>query len=220
MPTWIFDLDNTLHDAESYVFPEMNRRMTAYMARHLDLTPDEADALRTHYWARYGATLSGLIRHAPHLDPAHFLRETHDLPDLARELRPMRALRATLARLPGRKLLYTNGQLEYAVTVLRELRVAHLFDGIVAIEHGRFRPKPQVHGYRWLLRRYRLDPHRCVMVEDSRENLLTAKRLGLATVWLTRKLKSGPAVDLTVRELAELPRRWHALKKSPEKSRR
>jgi putative hydrolase of the HAD superfamily len=220
MPTWIFDLDNTLHDAEPYVFPEMNRRMTEYMACHLGLPHAEADALRTHYWDRYGATLCGLMRHAPHLDPAHFLRETHKLPDLARELRPVRALRATLKRLPGRKLLYTNGQLEYAVTVLRELRVAHLFDGIVSIEHGRFRPKPQTHGYRWLLRRYRLDPRRCVMVEDTRDNLLTAKRLGLATVWLTRQLKRGPGVDLAVRELSELPRRRQALPKSPAKSMR
>ena len=74
-PTWIFDLDNTLHDAGPHIFPHLNRAMTVYLEVHLGLGRDEANALRMRYWRRYGATLPGLIRHHD-VDPQHFLQET------------------------------------------------------------------------------------------------------------------------------------------------
>src|SRR5882724_11082467 len=76
---WIFDLDNTLHDARPHIFPHINRSMTEYVAGLLDLGERDADALRDIYWKRYGATLTGLIRHH-RVDPGHFLRETHHFP--------------------------------------------------------------------------------------------------------------------------------------------
>ncbi|QNM97136.1 pyrimidine 5'-nucleotidase [Chitinimonas koreensis] len=203
--TWIFDLDNTLHDAEPYIFPEMNRLMNDYVSQHLGIGVDEADALRLHYWQRYGTTLSGLLHHHDHIDPEHFLAETHRFADLPRQLRPMRGLRATLARLPGRKILFTNAPLAYAVTVLRGLGVAYRFDGVIAIQQTRLRPKPDLAGYRRLLQRYRLDPRRCVMVEDSRGNLAPARRLGMATVWLARRARRGPVVDVALHRLDALP---------------
>ena len=209
-PTWIFDLDNTLHDAEPYIFPEMNRQMTRYVATHLDISETEADALRIRYWRQYGSTLAGLLHHG-HLDPEHFLRKTHEFPDLARKLTPMRALRQTLAKLPGRKVLFTNAPLDYAVSVLRALRIDHLFVGVIAMQQTGFRPKPHLAGYLGLLRRYRLDPTHCIMVEDTRHNLVTAKRLGMRTVWLSRKLNAGPAVDVRISRFNTLRQRMRHL---------
>ena len=37
---WVFDLDNTLHNASPHIFPQINRAMTTYMQTHLGL--DEA----------------------------------------------------------------------------------------------------------------------------------------------------------------------------------
>ena len=34
-PVWLFDLDNTLHHASHAIFPQINRLMTAYVARVL-----------------------------------------------------------------------------------------------------------------------------------------------------------------------------------------
>ena len=62
---WIFDLDNTLHHASPGVFPHINRMMTDYIIRHLHVDEDTANRLRQHYWSRYGATLTGLVRHHP-----------------------------------------------------------------------------------------------------------------------------------------------------------
>ena len=59
-PVWLFDLDNTLHNASPHIFPHINRSMTRYLEQHLGLTLDEANALRMQYWHRYGATMLGL----------------------------------------------------------------------------------------------------------------------------------------------------------------
>ena len=75
-PVWLFDLDNTLHNASPHIFPHINRSMTRYLEQHLGLTLDEANALRMQYWHRYGATMLGLMRHHG-TDPDHFLVETH-----------------------------------------------------------------------------------------------------------------------------------------------
>jgi putative hydrolase of the HAD superfamily len=45
-PVWIFDLDNTLHNATPHIFPHINRSMTAYLQEHLQLDEDAANALR------------------------------------------------------------------------------------------------------------------------------------------------------------------------------
>jgi len=209
--TWIFDLDNTLHNADPFIFKEMNRQMTAYVAAHVGISLDEADALRLDYWRRYGATLNGLMRHHKHIDPEHFLRHTHDFPQLEKRLTPMRGLKQVLRSLPGKKILFTNAPLAYAVTVLRGLRIAHHFDGVIAIQQSNYRPKPLLDGYHYACRRYRLNPRRCIMVEDMRGNLLPAKRLGMRTVWLRRGLKSGPFVDAGITRLMDLRRvheRW------------
>ena len=205
---WIFDLDNTLHDATTHIFPHINRSMTEYMQTHLNIDAPAANALRYSYWQRYGATILGLMRHHD-TDPAHFLWHTHQFPDLHRVLVAEPMLRATLTRLPGRKFVFSNAPVHYAEDVLRGLGIIDLFADIYTIEHTRYRPKPDVFGFLRLCRSHHLHPRRCIMVEDKLENLLTAKRLGMKTVWVTgATVTRGRApgyVDKTVRSVARLP---------------
>jgi len=209
-PVWIFDLDNTLHDANPHVFPHLNRSMTAYLERHLGLDTDGANAMRVQYWHRYGATLLGLIRHHA-VDPHHFLRETHDFPDLRRAILRHPLLRTVLTRLPGRKLVFSNAPVHYSRAVLRLLRVADLFDDVFTIEHTRFRPKPDPAGFRRLLRKHGLHPRACIMVEDTLVNLKAAKRLGMKTVWVSSASRVPVHVDVRIRILAQLPRHLRRL---------
>ena len=104
---WIFDLDNTLHNAMVHALPRIDRAMTAYVARHVGLDDANANALRLRYWKRYGATILGLMRHHG-VEPGHFLRETHVFPDLRQIIDAEHSLRATLHRLPGRKYVLSN----------------------------------------------------------------------------------------------------------------
>lgn len=200
---WIFDLDNTLHNATPHIFPHINRAMTAYLQQHLRLDEAEAGALRRHYWQRYGATLLGLIRHHD-TDPRHFLWHTHQFPDLPRMVVGEPRLRHALRRLPGRKFVLSNAPAHYAREVLRVLGIADLFDAVFSIERLRFRPKPDVHGFLHLCRTHHLRPRRCIMVEDTLDNLRTAKRLGMKTVWVSRAGRTPGYVDLQVSGVTQL----------------
>lgn len=207
---WIFDLDNTLHDARPHIFPHINRSMTQYVAGLLGLGDEDANALRDAYWKRYGATLIGLIRNHG-VDPAHFLSETHRFSDIDRMVVGRRELRFVLRRLPGRKIVFSNAPARYASAVLRALGVDDLFDDVFAIEHTRFRPKPEAHGFLRLMHAHRLVASRCIMVEDSLDNLRTARRLGMKTVWVTESNHAPAWVDVSVRHLFRLPRLLHRL---------
>ncbi|MEJ0046515.1 MAG: HAD-IA family hydrolase [Rhodospirillales bacterium] len=60
--------------------------------------------------------------------------------------------------------------------------------------------------YRGLLKRERLTAARCIMVEDTLANLYPAKRLGMATVWVSRNPRTPPQVDVRIASVMELPR--------------
>jgi pyrimidine 5'-nucleotidase len=141
---WLFDLDDTLHDASHAAFGELHVAMGAYVAGHLGIDEEQAARLRERYWLRYGATLLGLVRHHG-VHAAHFLAETHRLPGLEERVRTSAHDRAALARLPGRKLIVTNAPRGYAMRVLRTLRLVRHVDGVITIEDmtmfGALRPK-------------------------------------------------------------------------------
>jgi putative hydrolase of the HAD superfamily len=203
--SWIFDLDNTLHNAVPHVFPHINRAMTSYIQAHLGLDETQAGELRRRYWNRYGATLLGLMRHH-NTDPRHFLWHTHQFSNLERMLIGEPQLRAVLRKLPGRKFVFSNSPVHYSQAVLKRLAIADLFDDVFSIEHMRFRPKPDTYGFLRLCRANRLRPQRCIMVEDTLENLRTAKKLGMKTVWVTQSATAPGYVDARTANLRQLPR--------------
>ena len=202
---WIFDLDNTLHDASARIFPSMHEQINAYLRRHFELDEAGANEMRRGFWLRYGTTLNGLMRHYG-TDPRRFLAETHRFPELADMVVHENALRHALALLGGRKLVFSNAPRHYVEGVLRAIGVGRWFDAVYTIEDTRFRGKPAAHGFHLLLRKHDLDPHRCAFLDDSLENLLTAKRLGMSTVWVSREKRRLSFVDLRVSSVLELPR--------------
>lgn len=205
MLTWIFDLDNTLHNASPHIFPHINRGMTRYLQEHLALDEEAAARLRVHYWRTYGATLLGLIRHHG-TDPDHFLWHTHQFPDLPRMVVADRAALAVVRRLRGRKILFSNAPAHYAHAVLDVLGIGPLFDAVYAIEHVRYQPKPSLRGFRHLLRAERVVARRAVMVDDSLANLRAARRLGMRTVWVSNAPRAPGYVDAKVSSVRQLPR--------------
>jgi putative hydrolase of the HAD superfamily len=202
---WIFDLDNTLHDARSRIFPSMHEQINAYLRRNFGVDEAGANAMRQDFWQRYGTTLRGLMRHHG-TDPRHFLAETHVFPELADMVVRENALKHALARLPGRKLVFSNAPRAYVEGVLRALRLGRFFDAVYTIEDTGYRGKPSLHGFHVLLRNHDLDPHRCAFIDDMLENLRAAHRLGMSTVWVSATRRRVPYVDLRVRSITELPR--------------
>ncbi len=194
---WLFDLDNTLHDASFSAFAGMNESMSAYMERELALSRPQADALRREYWLRYGATLLGLVRHHG-VDGHHFLHHTHLMPGLEERVYGHAHDKAALARLPGRRFILTNAPRAYAMRVLGVLGITHLFDGVLCIEDmrmfGHWRPKPDARMFRRLAARLHVHPSQCVLVEDTLEHQKAARRVGMQTVWMQRWLRSPAAL--------------------------
>lgn len=211
-PLWLFDLDNTLHDASHAIFPAINANMNAFMAQVLGdgETPADAatvNAARLQYWQRYGATLLGMIKHHQ-VRQEDFLREAHRFDDLPALIRAERGLARLLKRLPGRKILLTNAPHNYSHEVMRHLGLHRYFTRHIAIEamrvHGQLRPKPSTLLLRKLLARERISPRRCILVEDTVETLKAAKKLGLRTAWITRYLGARPGLPVRA---GHLPRK-------------
>jgi putative hydrolase of the HAD superfamily len=202
---WIFDLDNTLHDARVRIFPDMHRQINEYLQRHFGVDAAGADAMREKFWRSYGTTLNGLMRHHG-ADPRRFLRETHTFPELADMVVHENALKHALARLGGTKLVFSTAPRHYVDGVLRAIGLARYFDAVYSIEDARYRGKPALHGFHALLRKHHLDPHRCAFVDDALENLRTGHRLGMTTVWVSPQRRRVPFVDLRVASVIDLPR--------------
>jgi len=202
---WIFDLDNTLHDARARIFPSMHEQINAFLKRQFGVDDAGANAMRQDFWRRYGTTLRGLMRHYG-TDPRRFLAETHVFPELAGMVVHENALKHALARLAGTKLVFSNAPRAYVEGVLRALGVGRFFDAVYSIEDTGYRGKPALHGFHVLLRNHDLDPHRCAFVDDMLENLRAAHRLGMSTVWVSRAQRRAAYVDLRVASITQLPR--------------
>jgi len=189
---WIFDLDNTLYPARANLFAQIERRMTEFVARFLGLEPDRARAVQKQYFQTHGTTLRGLMNEHG-LEPRAFLDYVHDI-DLG-VLDPAPRLDRALERLPGRKLVFTNGSTAHAERVLGRLGLAHHFEVIFDIAAAEYRPKPAMSGYEKLCKSHGVRAERAVMVEDMARNLLPAHELGMATVLLADRshFEAAPA---------------------------
>ena len=177
--TWLFDLDNTLYPAQSGFMGEIERRMTAFVQRVTGLERDEAYKLQKRYLADYGLTLGGLIEHHG-VDPAEFHAIFHDmsLEALAHDPR----LTAAIARLPGRRLIFTNADEVHARRVLDALRLDHLFHDIFHIGSAAYVPKPAPETFARMNAAHGIAPQTAAFFEDSERNLEPAFDLGMTTI--------------------------------------
>lgn len=180
MDAILFDLDNTLYPAEKDLFSLIDVRINRYMVEIVEIHPDEVDGLRRHYWREYGTTLQGLIHHHV-IDPEDYLDYVHAI-DVGQRLSHDRTLRRTLSTLDVPCFVFTNGSRCHATRVINALGIADLFSDIFDIRIADYVPKPKPAPYRKVLETLGIAGERCVMVEDSCENLRTAKQLGMKTV--------------------------------------
>jgi len=197
--TWVFDLDNTLYHPSVRLFDQIDRKMTDYVMRTTGTDPVEADRLRKGYWRQYGTTLAGLMAHHG-VDPVPYLIEVHDI-DFS-VLEPDPALRAAIARLKGRRIVYTNGSAPYARRVIAERGLDGLFDAVYGVEDADYHPKPQPQAFARVFGRDGLDPARAAMFEDDHRNLRVPHSLGMQTVLVTPEAEAHDHVHHHTDDLA------------------
>lgn len=203
-PVWLFDLDNTLHHADARIFQLINRHMTGYMARKLQLSHDEASHLRQDYWHRYGATLAGLQLHHPEIDIHDFLLQSHPLEPILAALQPMEKVSETLANLHGRKAVFSNAPSFYVAALTSAMRLGVYFDALLGTDNFGLHYKPADQAYLTVCRLLQTQPADCIMIDDSADNLHTAQKLGMRTVWFGQQSHDLPFVDFAAKDFAAL----------------
>jgi len=178
---WLFDLDNTLYPAHCDLFAQVDVLINRYVANRLGLALDEARIVQKGYFREHGTTLRGLmIDHD--VDPHDYMDYVHDI-DLA-PVDPAPELGLAIDRLPGRKLIFTNGSRQHAINVCTKLGIEDRFEDIFDIAECDFVPKPAIASYHKLLDRHGLDPSRTAFFDDMDRNLAPAAELGMTTVWV------------------------------------
>lgn len=183
--TWVFDLDNTLYPSDAMVWPQVDERITLYVMRLYGLDGISARALQKHFYHRYGTTLKALMIEEG-VDPHDFLDFAHDIDHSTIKLDT--ALGDAIERLPGRKLILTNGSRRHAERVAEKLGILEHFEDVFDIAAADFVPKPERTTYERFLARHGIDPARSALFEDIARNLVVPHDLGMATVLVVPKV--------------------------------
>ncbi len=176
--TWVFDLDNTLYP-HHLLWQQVNDRIRDYVAEFLKVTHDEAFRVQKDYYQRYGTTMRGLMTEHG-LDPDDYLEYVHAIDHSP--LTPNPALGAAIEKLPGRKLILTNGTTKHADAVMRRLEIHQHFEDVFGIIEAELEPKPSKITYDRFLAKHGVDPLNAAMFEDLARNLEAPHALGMTTV--------------------------------------
>jgi len=202
---WIFDLDNTLYPSACNLFAEVDRRMGEFIAQYLGVPFAQARHLQKSYYRQFGTTLTGLMQ-VHKLDPQPFLDYVHDIDLSAVTEAP--ELAAAMAKLPGRKLIFTNGSRRHAERVAEKLGVLHLIEDICDIEACEFVPKPKPDAFQRMIKRHDVVADRAAMFEDMPHNLEAPHALGMTTVLVHSDYPDHP-VQSQMRNWRQLPEHIH-----------
>ena len=201
---WLFDMDNSLYQASVNLFAQIDRKMEAYVGQLLGLGRDEARAVQKRYFHEHGTTLKGLmLSHG--VDPYHFLSFVHDIDTSVLDVNPR--LRAALLKLPGRRIVFTNGDRPYAERVLAAIGILDCFEDIHDIHAMAYHPKPDPRAYSGLCAAHAVDPTCAFFVDDMAHNLKPAHQLGMVTGWVNNGSERGDhghSPDFIDHEIADL----------------
>jgi putative hydrolase of the HAD superfamily len=177
--TWVFDLDNTLYPHHLNLWQQVDDRIRAYIAGFLRVPHDQAFRIQKDYYKRYGTTMRGLMTEHG-MKPDDYLEFVHQIDHSPLEPNP--ALGSAIEKLPGRKLILTNGTRKHADAVMKKLAVHEHFEDIFDIVAAELEPKPSKRTYERFLKLHNVDPHKAAMFEDLARNLEAPHALGMITV--------------------------------------
>ena len=178
---WLFDLDNTLYSGDTKVFDQVDKKMSFYISKKLNVNMDEAKKIQKKYFHEYNTTLNGMIKNHK-INAEEFLEFVHDV-DL-NFLKKDSDLMNELNNLKGKKYIFTNGSKAHASNVTKRIGIENLFDGVFDIVDSDFIPKPSIEPYKKIIQKYGIDPEYCIFIEDIARNLKPAHELGMKTVWI------------------------------------
>jgi putative hydrolase of the HAD superfamily len=177
--TWVFDLDNTLYPHHLNLWQQVDARIGEFVSAWLKVSPEEARRIQKDYYLRYGTTMRGMMtEHGVRADD--YLAYVHQIDHSP--LQPNPAMGAAIAKLPGRKLILTNGSTDHADKVLERLGIGLHFEAVFDIIAAGLEPKPAPQTYQKFLKDHGVDPRKAAMFEDLSRNLVVPHEFGMITV--------------------------------------
>ena len=212
---WIFDLDNTLYSGKTRVFEQVDKKMSEYISKKLNVSTAKAKEIKKNYFHEYNTTLNGMIKNHK-IDVDEFLEFVHniDIDFLKKDL----ILGEELKKLDGKKIIFTNGPRKHALNVTKRIGIDQYFDDIFDIIDSEFVPKPAIQPYKKLVEKHKIDPKLCGFVEDIARNLKPAYEMGMKTVWIendepwAKKFSDGDFIDFKTNNLSEFLKQINLLK--------
>ena len=111
-------------------------------------------------------------------------------------------IREAIGRLPGRKIVYTNGSREHARRVTAAVGLDGAFDRLYGVEDAGYLPKPEAAAFGAIFALDGLEARRAAMFEDDHRNLRVPHSLGMRTV-LVGPIASGSAAHPHVHHTTE-----------------
>jgi len=212
---WIFDLDNTLYSGETKVFEQVNKKMSKYISKKLNISIIEAKKIQKSYFYKFNTTLNGMIKNHQ-IDANEFLDFVHDVDiDFLKE---DRKLNNELKKLNGKKIIFTNGSRKHAQNVTKRLGIDRCFDAIFDIVDSEFIPKPSMEPYKKLINKHKIDPNLCVFIEDIARNLKPAYEIGMKTIWIendepwAKEFSESKFINYKTKNLSEFLEKLNLLK--------
>ncbi len=203
---WLFDLDNTLYEGATKVFDQIDKKMTEYISKKLNLNKEEARKIQKSYFMEHDTTLNGMIKNHK-INANEFLEFVHNI-DLS-FLNEDKQLDEQISKIKGKKIIFTNGSEAHAKNVTRKLGIERHFDHIFDIKSANFIPKPSLEAYKKIIEKYKIEPQYSIFIEDIARNLKPAHDLGMKTAWIVNdepwaaKFSDSDFINYKINKLSE-----------------
>jgi len=212
---WVFDLDNVCYSGQTKVFSEVDKKMSSFISKKLNVDLVEAKKIQKKYFYESGTTLSGLMKHNG-INPHEFLDFVHDI-DISWLPKDLK-LKEELIKLKEKKYIFSNGSHAHIENVTKQLGINGLFNDAHDIVDSEFIPKPHINAYKKMIKKFNIDPKKSIFIEDIAHNLEAAKNLGMKTCWLendeafARKDANKSYIDYKIKSLPSFLQEINVLK--------
>jgi putative hydrolase of the HAD superfamily len=198
----ILDLDETLYSKRCGLVECIDGQIEDFIRQKLQLSVEETKMMRRDYYHKYGTTLSGMIVNYG-ISPVEYIQQVFQI-NLEDYIKPDPKLASILTEINLKKVVFSNSPLEYVEKVLKILGIYNQFHKIYDIQFNNFMGKPNLDSFCKVLEDLNTSGSNCIMVDDSLVNVLMAKKLGMATIWLSEN--QNLEINCVIKNIYELRR--------------
>ncbi len=200
MITILFDVDNTLYPKNIGLFNVVDKKINQYLKDIVGIPETDVNKVRKDYLEKYGTTLNGLIKHH-NINPVHYLEYVHNV-DLENYIKVNHRLKNFLKKSKYRNIIFSNAYLPYIKKILKLMEIEEYFEDIFDITKLNYTPKPLLEAYLSIINAKALIPEKTFFIDDSSKNLLSAKKIGFKTCYISEIVNTE--FDFNIKNIHEI----------------